>query len=632
MRLGLSLLAIWIGVFCMGQDNAKNTLDDPSQSSAIDSDGVLALLNSFKDQQNIGIKSGYSRVKRGKKNLFLNIWNIKVSGPINENGTPTVLSNFDRLNDSTVLSGSYLLNWGGIDGGSVIGKRLRNDLQEFVNFLEEQKNTTEAALKKLKLPGTQDLISKRKEVNKDLHNSFESWFTASQKKLECSKSKDGQELKNEIKEAFRKFKSIIETEQIAQRRAISSIDSKFKDSGFNDLEILKALFEEFFGQLEGVWPEEWKEKQEKIVVTFENLDVLEDDDDPLSFHNDIKNAYEGLKDSVKKIQETQKDNIKKLIEKLKNNNDLNWEGLCEFVSKYAEFESLGENLWVLSIKEIIEYLRLKKLEAIYSRTFIEKKEKAAWAWDLGSDISANDFKINYSYQDINVKNYEIDMYYLLEPEDREDVKKKVEEKLIAILGPQKQKFFKEYFYQSDDILDKRFRWVVGGEFKYGRETFDFLDDDSLEKKNRKEGNTKWSAFTGWTPKGLNNTVFSLTYSYQRYHASQSAVELCSPLEDHNGFQTCGQAIIGAPDSKREKLLSLEYRTKSKRFGFAPKATWNFETDQLGMGVPFYFITSPEKELVGGLSLDYITRNKRDEQPSELRVGFFVGSAFKLGKN
>jgi hypothetical protein len=122
----------------------------------------------------------------------------------------------------------------------------------------------------------------------------------------------------------------------------------------------------------------------------------------------------------------------------------------------------------------------------------------------------------------------------------------------------------------------------------------------------------------------------LSYTTQRYFKPKSKVEVCNPLDDHEGTQTCVDAIIGAPELKRESLWQLEMRVKLGRYGLAPKVTRNMETDRTGVSIPYYFVTSPKKELVGGLSLDWLSSGKKEGEDSEVRLGFFVGSGFKLG--
>lgn len=166
-------------------------------------------------------------------------------------------------------------------------------------------------------------------------------------------------------------------------------------------------------------------------------------------------------------------------------------------------------------------------------------------------------------------------------------------------------------------------WVFGLEAKAGSAKFKFSDSEGLEKSEVTRGSSSVSLATGYLPLKSKTYFVGLSVMHQQYYVAKPETEVCQPLGE-TGALTCANTALGGPDKKEEELARLELR-RHFDWGFDggltvnPTVTWNFDTDEVGLELPFYFLRDKDGKLNGGLAIAW--RSDTDE----ITASAFLGS-------
>lgn len=186
-----------------------------------------------------------------------------------------------------------------------------------------------------------------------------------------------------------------------------------------------------------------------------------------------------------------------------------------------------------------------------------------------------------------------------------------------------------------EILGLSGSWLVGLEATLGSEKFDFADPETLADQSQTEESFKGSLSGGYLPLGSRTYYVGGRYTYQETHSGKPATEICQPLGDGGALQ-CKSVALGAPVKKGESLATIELRryfntasngSAATRVPWAinPRLTWNLDSEELGVALPFYFFTDTEGNLNGGLSVEW-----RTDTEEVVVHAFFGGLSDLLG--
>lgn len=183
-----------------------------------------------------------------------------------------------------------------------------------------------------------------------------------------------------------------------------------------------------------------------------------------------------------------------------------------------------------------------------------------------------------------------------------------------------------------ETLGLRGSWLVGLEATVGSEKFDFANAETLADQNRTEESFKGSLSGGYLPLGTHTYYIGGTYTYQETYSGNPATDICQPLRDGGTLQ-CKSVALGAPEKKSESLATIELRryfnTANNESGVKrpwainPSLTWNLDSEELGVALPFYFFTDTKGNLNGGLSIEWRT------DTDEVVVRAFLGGLSDL---
>jgi hypothetical protein len=191
------------------------------------------------------------------------------------------------------------------------------------------------------------------------------------------------------------------------------------------------------------------------------------------------------------------------------------------------------------------------------------------------------------------------------------------------LGKSALEKFYGYFYDDSGA------WIFGGEGKVGSENFKYRSGEEFTERSSRR--TPWSidAHGAYSHPRFGLTTVGFRFEQAWKDASDKSV--CSPIEGSDKFD-CKTGPDGRPDKKISEILFVSWRRQLHIPGLAkikllsdiavaPKISYDFDEDTVGIDVPIYLWGTESGLLNGGVRVGY--RNDTDDTT----FAVFVGSTF-----
>jgi hypothetical protein len=156
----------------------------------------------------------------------------------------------------------------------------------------------------------------------------------------------------------------------------------------------------------------------------------------------------------------------------------------------------------------------------------------------------------------------------------------------------------------------------------GTEEFKFLDPTTFAKSEADE--TEWSASLGFAFLNIVERI-SIGVGYRResvYDPSSKKTTICAATAVTGQFD-CETSNLGGPVRKENDLATVQLDLLRLNWALTSLATYNFETDEYGIEVPFYLVRDEKAAWTGGVSVGW-TSEERD-----VTVQIFIGVPFSL---
>ncbi len=164
----------------------------------------------------------------------------------------------------------------------------------------------------------------------------------------------------------------------------------------------------------------------------------------------------------------------------------------------------------------------------------------------------------------------------------------------------------------------------GTSASYGRNTFDFFSDTTLNKASETKNPYGFSVFRSFLKP--DDYMFTVALEYQKGYKAMDPVTRC-PVTSDSDFVDCISAAGGAPKKETNKNLKLSYRTKIKDFSFpvalSLEIAYDMEDDGTTVSLPVYVFGDGKGGLNGGIRYDY------ESGDTGSSFSIFVGSRFSL---
>lgn len=163
-------------------------------------------------------------------------------------------------------------------------------------------------------------------------------------------------------------------------------------------------------------------------------------------------------------------------------------------------------------------------------------------------------------------------------------------------------------------------WIFGFKGKIGVEQFKYRDMMSLEVQKNNE--TPWS-ISAYSQYVCGSTTYGGGFQYQESYKEKPEVSICTTLPMPPGATACSNGRIGPPDRNERQLAFFEihHHKRGRAFAVAPRISFDFEKDEVGINVPIYLVRNKEGLFTGGLKIGW------QSETDEVVAGFFVGKAF-----
>ncbi|WP_408891623.1 hypothetical protein ACJ2CR_19360 [Myxococcus faecalis] len=174
--------------------------------------------------------------------------------------------------------------------------------------------------------------------------------------------------------------------------------------------------------------------------------------------------------------------------------------------------------------------------------------------------------------------------------------------------------------EMDDLIDYGHPWLFNGEFKLGRQSFEYIDPENLSAGE--EAVTPWSLRigTGFVKPGLG--YIGVSYRYEHAFNGGEETEICTPLAN-TGALRCDTKTLGAPAKKSSNIGSIEARLFYRYFAVNPRAAYDFSNEVLGLELPIYFAQNGDSGFNAGVSIGW----RSDDH--KVSTVLFVGAALDL---
>ncbi len=169
-----------------------------------------------------------------------------------------------------------------------------------------------------------------------------------------------------------------------------------------------------------------------------------------------------------------------------------------------------------------------------------------------------------------------------------------------------------------DLYFPRQHWAWGASATVGTQNYEFIETGTTTRDDTRR--TPWSLEVFAAVERYRVGLFTLGFRYEDAYKAQRSQTIC-PLPGTDPVMVCETGPVGEPAKKEQSVAYIEFRRQVIKLAVSPRASYDFESDVLGVELPVYLWRDTKGAFTGGIKAGW-----RDDT-NDFDLGVFVGSAF-----